>query len=52
MDAFLRRNVNRRTLVQGAAVSMGAITLGVGATTYRIPLVGAEGASFDAAACY
>ena len=53
MDQFMRRPVDRRGLLRGAAIGAGAVSLGMGGIGYYGQIARAqEGSSFDAAACY
>ncbi|MFN8663721.1 MAG: substrate-binding domain-containing protein [Thermomicrobiales bacterium] len=57
MDKFMRRPVDRRGLLRGAAIGAGAVSLGMGGVGYYGSIARAQDAtpaasSFDAAACY
>jgi ribose transport system substrate-binding protein len=57
MDKFMRRPVDRRGLLRGAAIGAGAVSLGMGGVGYYGQIARAQDAtpaasSFDAAACY
>ena len=57
MDQFMRRPVDRRGLLRGAAIGAGAVSLGLGGVGYYGQIARAQDAtpaagSFDAAACY
>jgi ribose transport system substrate-binding protein len=60
MDKFMRRPVDRRGLLRGAAIGAGAVSLGMGGVGYYGTIAraqdatpaGSSGSSFDAAACY